>query len=69
MKKRISTLAALAVIAGSFAGPSGAQASLPTGGGCSYHMSTGPSTAGYWVATCSYTWNGRTYTSSSNNLP
>ena len=69
MKKRISTLAALAVILGSFAGPSGAQASLPTGGGCSYHKFTHGKMAGYWVATCDYTWNGVTNTSSSNNLP
>jgi hypothetical protein len=69
MKKRISTLAALAVIAAAVAGPSAAQASLPTGGKCTYHMNTGPGSAGYWTATCSYTWGAKKTASSTDNLP
>ena len=69
MKKRITTLAATAALLGAFGAPAVSQASLPTGGKCTYHMNTNGSTAGYWVATCSYTWNGKKNTSSSHNLP
>lgn len=67
--KRITTLGTVIAIACAFAVPTGAQASLPTGGKCTSHTSTGTGTQGVVSVVCRYTWNGKTHTGSGSNLP
>lgn len=69
MKKRLSTAAVLIATVTAFALPATSQASLPTGGKCTSHTSTGTGTQGAVSVRCTYTWGGKTHTNSGTSLP